>query len=237
MPFYRPGHHHCRGVASSADWGEEKPRLATSPWLPQPNEALQKRDARNLARLAVRPPRTRGLDEPRPSANSTPTANPTHRRTYAVRNPPAARLVAMEGIDLDLTHPARAAALASVTAIEAGDRAAWLALFAPDAVVADPVGPSPLDPSGNGHHGIEAIGAFYDTVIAQAQVRFALRESYVAGDECANVGTITSTFGDGSAGVVDGVYVYRVNTNGQIVSIRAYWEFDNLRMVPAPTVS
>lgn len=138
----------------------------------------------------------------------------------------------MEGIELDPSHPARRAAIASVAAVEAGDRDAWLALFAPDAVVADPVGPSPLDPDGEGHRGLAAIAAFYDTVIATAQVRFAIRESYAAGDECANVGTITSTFADGTAGIVDGVYVYRVDDRGRIVSIRAYWEFDNLRVVP-----
>lgn len=136
----------------------------------------------------------------------------------------------MEGITLDPSHPARRAALASVQAVEAGDRDAWLALFADDAVVADPVGPSPLDPDGQGHRGRAAIAAFYDTVIAQAQVRFDLRESYAAGDECANVGTITSTFEDGTAGVVDGVYVYRVDDDGRLVSIRAYWQFDDLRL-------
>ncbi len=119
-------------------------------------------------------------------------------------------------------------------AVEAGDRDAWLALFADDATVADPVGVSPLDPTGAGHRGTEAIAAFYDTVIAQAQVRFELRESYVAGDECANVGTITSTFPDGTAGVVDGVYVYRVDDQGDLVSVRAFWQYDDLRIVPPP---
>ncbi len=139
----------------------------------------------------------------------------------------------MDGIELDPTHPARRLAIASVRAVEAGDRTAWLALFADDAVVADPVGPSPLDPAGLGHHGKAAIGAFYDLVIAQASVQFAVRESYVAGDECLNVGTITSTFADGSTGVVDGVFVYRANGEGQLVSIRAYWEFDKLQITPA----
>ena len=42
---------------------------------------------------------------------------------------------------------------ASMAAVEAGDRAAWLALFADDAVVEDPVGPSAFDPEGHGHRG------------------------------------------------------------------------------------
>lgn len=137
----------------------------------------------------------------------------------------------MDGITLDPTHPARRAARASIEAVEAGDREGWLALFADDAVVADPVGPSPLDPDGTGHHGKEAIAAFYDTVIAQAEVRFTLRASYVAGSECANEGTITSTFPDGTAGVVEGVYLYRVDDDGRLVSVRAYWEFDRLRII------
>ncbi len=135
----------------------------------------------------------------------------------------------MIGMDSYDDLPARRVAIASIQAIEAGDRDAWLALFADDAIVADPIGPSPLDPSGRGHRGLDAIGAFYDAVIAQATVRFEIRESYVAGDECANVGTITSTFPDGSAGIVDGVFTYRVDADGNLEALRAFWEFDHMR--------
>ncbi len=48
---------------------------------------------------------------------------------------------------------ARELARRSQAAVEAKDRQAWLGLFAPDAVVADPIGPSPLDPAGLGHRG------------------------------------------------------------------------------------
>jgi hypothetical protein len=71
-------------------------------------------------------------------------------------------------------------------------------------------------------------------VIALATVRFSIRKSYAAGSECANVGTITSTFPDGSAGIVEGVYVYQVDDDGRLRSVRAYWEFANLRFVPPP---
>ncbi|MEZ5373320.1 MAG: hypothetical protein R2704_11400 [Microthrixaceae bacterium] len=50
-------------------------------------------------------------------------------------------------------HPARAASQASMAAVTAGDRSAWLALFADDAVVEDPIGPSMFDPDGVGHRG------------------------------------------------------------------------------------
>jgi ketosteroid isomerase-like protein len=128
-------------------------------------------------------------------------------------------------------NPAREASLASMRAIEAKDRDGWLALFAEDAVVADPVGPSPFDPEGHGHRGRDAIAAFYDNVIGpNDSVTFTITASYAAGDEVANVGTITTTL-PGGTGVVhtDGVFTYRVNPEGKVVSLRAHWELDKLR--------
>ncbi|MCO5312302.1 MAG: nuclear transport factor 2 family protein [Microthrixaceae bacterium] len=125
-------------------------------------------------------------------------------------------------------HPARNASVASMTAIENGDRATWLSLFAPDAVVADPIGPSPLDPDGNGHRGLEAIAAFYDTVIGPNQVRFTIKESWEAGNEVANVGRITTTMADGLVVHTDGVFTYRIDDAGRVEALRAYWSIDRL---------
>ena len=47
---------------------------------------------------------------------------------------------------------------ASREAVARGDKEGWLEIFAPDAVVQDPIGPSPFNPDGMGHHGREAIG-------------------------------------------------------------------------------
>ena len=80
-------------------------------------------------------------------------------------------------------HPARLASQRSMAAVEAGDRDGWLALFADDAIVQDPIGPSPLDPEGKGRHGKEEIAAFYDSIIAPNPVRFEIIASYAAGDE------------------------------------------------------
>jgi ketosteroid isomerase-like protein len=52
-----------------------------------------------------------------------------------------------------MTHPARAAAAASMSAVSHGAKDEWLALFAEDAVLEDPVGPSFFDPTGDGHRG------------------------------------------------------------------------------------
>ena len=127
---------------------------------------------------------------------------------------------------------ARELGQASMAAVEALDRQAWLDLFAEDAVVEDPVGPSMFDPEGRGHHGREAIAAFFDNVIAVTQsLRFSIDRSLLCGDEVANIGVIRITFEGGSAVEVDGVYVYRRSPEGKIASLRAYWEPDAIRSV------
>jgi steroid Delta-isomerase len=121
---------------------------------------------------------------------------------------------------------------ASMAAVEAGDRRAWLELFADDAVVEDPVGPSPFDPDGRGHRGIEAIAAFYDTVIGvNESIRFSINQSFLCGDEAANVGVIRIQLPGGTAVEVDGIYVYRRSPEGKIASLRAFWEPDAVRPV------
>ncbi len=121
----------------------------------------------------------------------------------------------------------------SMAAVEAGDRQAWLALFAEDGVVEDPIGPSAFDPEGRGHRGPEAIAAFYDSVIAvNESIRFDIRQSFLCGDEAANVGIIRITFAGGSAVEVDGIYIYRRSADDRIASLRAFWEPDAIRTLP-----
>ncbi|HEV3353439.1 MAG TPA: nuclear transport factor 2 family protein [Acidimicrobiales bacterium] len=127
-------------------------------------------------------------------------------------------------------HPARDMAVRSVTAVERGDREAWLELFAEDAVVEDPIGVSSFDAEGKGQRGLDAIAAFYDNVISQAPVRFTVRESYAAGDECANVYTITTELDGGVRAVIDGVFTYRLDEDGKLASMRGFWETDRMRI-------
>jgi steroid delta-isomerase len=122
---------------------------------------------------------------------------------------------------------------ASMAAVEARDRQGWLALFAEDAVVEDPIGPSAFDPEGMGHRGLEAIAAFYDNVIAANEsITFTIRQSILCGDEAANVGVIRIAFAGGGAVEVDGVYIYRRSPDDKIASLRAFWEPDAIRSVP-----
>lgn len=131
-------------------------------------------------------------------------------------------------------HPARAASKKSIAAVTAKRKEDWLALFAPDAVIQDPVGTSPIDPSGEGHRGTAAIGTFWDNQIAPNTIHFEVRESYAAGSECANVGTITIGMPNGMKARCDGVFVYRVNDAGKLVSLRAFWQFDQMMATIAP---
>jgi steroid delta-isomerase len=122
--------------------------------------------------------------------------------------------------------PAAVAFARHVKAVQSKDREAFVANFAPDALVEDPVGPSPLDPTGLGHRGHAAIGAFWDRIIAPGSVRFAIERAIVCGDEIANIGTIFNRMPDGREIGAEGVFVYRVNGEGKLVSLKAYWDYE-----------
>jgi steroid delta-isomerase len=128
---------------------------------------------------------------------------------------------------------ARELGIRSRAAVHARDRDGWLDLFADDAVVQDPIGPSPFDPDGTGHHGKEAIAAFYDSVIGPSDaISFEIEQSYLCGDEVADVGVIRTTLAGGThQAVVRGVYTYRSNGAGKLAALRAFWEFDALELI------
>ena len=124
-------------------------------------------------------------------------------------------------------HPARQASWRSMEAVVAGEKEKWISLFARDGSVEDPVGPSPFDPDGLGHHGHEAIAAFWDKAIALAEgFDFTMTDSYANGLECANVGTITIHLPGNNLMDTEGVFVYRIDEDGLIRSVRAHWEME-----------
>jgi hypothetical protein len=129
-------------------------------------------------------------------------------------------------------HPARAAAQRSMDCVHAKKREDWIANFAEDAHIEDPIGQSPLDPTGRGHRGKAAIAAFWDRVIAPNRVMFDIARSYACGSECANVGTITTVMANGATTIVNGVFTYRVDDEGKVTNLRAYWEMGNLKVFP-----
>ena len=126
----------------------------------------------------------------------------------------------------EVKHPAHEAGRRSREAVIARDKEAWLAVFTDDAIVQDPIGPSPLDPEGKGHRGRDAISAFWDNTIAPTtKIEFFFRDTYQCGNEEANVGHILITTGDYQT-IAEGVFTYKANDDGQMVALRAYWEMD-----------
>jgi ketosteroid isomerase-like protein len=129
----------------------------------------------------------------------------------------------------DHPHPARTAARRSYSAVARKDLAAWLAVYAPDAVIEDPVGPSMFDPEGLGHHGHAGIAAFWERAIAPiSQFEFLITDSFAnpGGNTCANIGRIRTTFPDGGHATTDLIMVYVIDDAGLITSMKAFWEPD-----------
>ncbi|WP_127781907.1 nuclear transport factor 2 family protein [Rhodococcus sp. X156] len=124
-------------------------------------------------------------------------------------------------------HPARVASRRSMDAVGRRAKDEWVALFAEDAVIEDPVGPSHFSPDGSGQRGKQAIADFWDASVGTAQkVAFTIADSFACGDEVANVGVITTTVDENVQVDAEGVFIYRVNAEGLIVSLRAFWETD-----------
>jgi steroid delta-isomerase len=129
--------------------------------------------------------------------------------------------------DFEIQNAAQRAAQRSIDTVRAKDKEGWVNNFADDACIEDPVGKSPLDPTGNGHRGKTAIAAFWDMCIASGSVDFRIRESYPVSDvACANVGSILNKMGNMEI-EAKGVFIYHVNAEGKVTNLRAYWDFDS----------
>jgi steroid Delta-isomerase len=127
----------------------------------------------------------------------------------------------------DGEHPVRRLSQRSYDLVSRKQKDEWLTLWAEDAVVEDPVGPSFFDPSGQGHRGVEAISAFWDLAIAPVQkFTFTIRDSFAGGNACANIGTFSTVLEDGTLADTDLIAVYRVNDEGLLVSMAAHWEME-----------
>jgi steroid delta-isomerase len=99
----------------------------------------------------------------------------------------------------------------------AGDREGWLALFADDAVLEDPVGSAP-------HEGLEAIAAFWDGVHARTE-RGTVRMTQgpaVCGREAAWAFELDVTV-KGRRSLVEIIDHGTFTDDGRIRSIRAFW--------------
>jgi len=130
-------------------------------------------------------------------------------------------------------HPARRAALLSREYVHSKNKAGWLGLYTENAIIEDPIGPSPIDPEGRGHRGPAAREAFWDHFIAPANIHIDILDSYAAGREVANHVVITVKVEVGPGRLlkqkVHGVVTYHVDDAGRLEALRAYWEVDDPR--------
>lgn len=116
----------------------------------------------------------------------------------------------------------------SVTLAMKGDREGWLALYADDAIVQDPVGKSPFDASGEGHRGKAAIAKFWDTVIGPSRLTINVHKRIPSGDRaCAVLQTAINDMGKGKT-EVEMIAVYEVNDDGKIVRMSAFWSWADM---------
>ncbi len=105
------------------------------------------------------------------------------------------------------------------------DRAGWLSCFSPDAVLRDPVGGSPLDPKGEGLVGQAALARFWDAIVAPVSaVRFKVREEHHSGASVARVATVEIDGSPSHTISYDGVFVYDLNSLGQIERLSGYFQ-------------
>jgi steroid delta-isomerase len=116
----------------------------------------------------------------------------------------------------------RGVAEAYIAASNSNDKAAVLALFAPDAVWFDPVGQPP-------HVGHDGVGEFFDQTRALAdRIEMKLNDVIVCGTEAAMLLEIHAYMGDGGM-VMDCVETVEVDDNGKICGMKAFWDMSRAR--------
>lgn len=119
--------------------------------------------------------------------------------------------------------------LVSRECLKTKDKARWLAMWATDGIIEDPIGPTILDPDGTGHSTPEAREAFYDQNIANAEIEYIIHDTYTSHLECANIVTLNVLLdidGKQYSQQVNGVFTYACNEQGKLTALRGFWEFD-----------
>jgi hypothetical protein len=97
------------------------------------------------------------------------------------------------------------------------DRAAWLALWAQEPLLEDPVG-------GGQHRGIDAITQFYDSTISQVE---SFDYEIERADVCGNEAAVVLRFHIVAAGMtidMDAVNIYTASGDGRLQSLRSWWD-------------
>ena len=139
-------------------------------------------------------------------------------------------------LSIEPQHPAILANCRSVAFASAGDKSAWRALYADDAVLRDPVGKSILDPEGLGHRGKAAIATFWDNVIGPANISLTIQQQIISGDRhCAALQQVVNTLPNGQQTTVSMLASYAVDAQGLITEMSAYWDMQALLAQMTPS--
>lgn len=129
-----------------------------------------------------------------------------------------------------IIHPAVLANKQSIKYAMAKNKSAWLALYHKDAVLCDPVGISPLDPTGQGHHGIAAIEKFWDNIIAVSNITLTAGERIVSGQyACAVPMQAENDLGHGKKTRINMLATYEVDAQGLIIRMNAFWDWTHMQ--------
>ena len=112
----------------------------------------------------------------------------------------------------------------SIAYATAGNREGWIGLFADDAVIHDPVGPSPHDPEGAGFRGKAGVAKFWDMMMGGTLVVVAHKRIPVGERICAVFMTATNVEPVKSS--VEMVSVYESNEAGELISLKTYWDLN-----------
>ncbi len=111
----------------------------------------------------------------------------------------------------------RATVDAYIDAYDRNDKAAFLALWAPEGVLEDPVG-TPA------HVGVDALGAFWDGARELAdRIVLKPKSTILAGGDAAVVIEINAHMGEGGL-VMQAVDVMQFDDDARLTSVRAYWD-------------
>ena len=135
-------------------------------------------------------------------------------------------------------NPAMIAARASWSAVQRKAKDDWLAIMADDVLFQDPIGVSPLDSTGKGRVGKQAVSDFWDKTMAPSTISIEVHRSFSAGLESAHLMTLTTELPGGVKSIVTGIFTYRVNDDGKLAELRGYWDMADMKFeTPAAGVS
>jgi hypothetical protein len=126
-------------------------------------------------------------------------------------------------------NPARRVSLMSRQFVHSHDKQGWLGMFAEDGKIEDPIGPSPLDPEGKGHKTPAEREAFWDSNIANSDIKITIHDSYAVGNEVANHVTLDIVIPLGEKKYqqqTNGIFTYTVDDQGKLLALRGYWHWD-----------